>query len=463
MITAKTLSCQGASRTSRAAPRARSGTRPGARRRETAAYAARDCDRIDAHAVTGFHRQDNALACDGVPLARIAAAEGTPLYVYSAATIAARYKAIDDAFRSHPHALHYALKANSTLAIARLLRGLGSGVDANSGGEIDVALRAGFIPEQIVFTGVGKTDAELAQSLDLGVKTINAESEGELERIDRLARARQIRARVALRVNPDIDARSHPHISTGLKINKFGIPMDAVREISRRAATREGLEIVGLHTHVGSQITDLEPLRRAAHAVVALARELGDDGIAIDHLDLGGGLGVSYDGSKVPTAEDYAAALLPAVRDSGFAIVLEPGRHIVAPAGALLSRVVDVKDRPDGHAFVILDAGMTELMRPMLYGAFHRIEPVEASSAPEIVCDVVGPLCESSDTLGKDRRLPRPRPGDLMAVLDAGAYGAVMASNYNRRPMPAEALVEAGTWSVIRRRQTIDDLLALES
>jgi diaminopimelate decarboxylase len=376
--------------------------------------------------------------------------------------IASRYRAIDEAFRPHPHALHYALKANSTLAIARLLRGLGAGADANSGGEIDVALRAGFIPEQIVFTGVGKTPAELAQAIDLNVKTINAESEGELERIDLLARERQTRARVALRVNPDIDARSHPHISTGLKANKFGIAMDAVRDICRRAARRPGLEVVGLHTHVGSQITDLDPLRRAAAAVVALARELRDDGVIIDHLDLGGGLGVSYDGSSVPSAQDYADALLPVVSDSGLAIVLEPGRSIVAPAGALLARVVDVKDRPDGRVFVILDAGMTELIRPMLYGAFHRIEAVETTSAPEIIADIVGPLCESSDTLGKERRLSRPKPGDLFAVLDAGAYGAVMASNYNRRPMPAEVLVNGAAWSVIRRRQTIDDLLALE-
>ena len=214
--------------------------------------------------MTGFLRQQGALVCDGVPLARIAAAEGTPLYVYSAATIAERYRAIDEAFGSYPHALHYALKANSTLAIARLLRGLGSGADANSGGEIDVALRAGFIPPQIVFTGVGKTAAELAQAIDLGVKTINAESDGELERIDVLARERQTRARVALRVNPDIDARSHPHISTGLKTNKFGIAMDDAREIGRRFARAEGVEIVGLHSHVGSQITDLDPLRRAA-------------------------------------------------------------------------------------------------------------------------------------------------------------------------------------------------------
>ncbi len=415
------------------------------------------------HPVPGFQRINDTLVCDDVPVTEIAAAEGTPLYVYSASTITTRYQAIDEAFRSYPHSLHYALKANSTLAIARLLRGLGSAADANSGGEIDVALRAGFIPEQIVFTGVGKTAAELAQAIDLGVKTINAESEGELERIDLLARERQTRARVALRVNPDIDARSHPHISTGLKTNKFGIALDAAREICRRASRREALEIVGLHIHVGSQITDLDPLRRAAQAIVTLARELRDDGIIIDHLDLGGGLGVSYDGSPVPSAQDYAAALLPVVKDSGLAIVLEPGRNIVAPAGALLSRVVDVKDRADGTAFVILDAGMTELLRPMLYGAYHRIEPAVRSAAVEIACDIVGPLCESSDTLGKDRRLPRPEVGDLMAVLDAGAYGAVMASNYNRRTLPAEVLVENGKWSVIRRRQTIDDILALES
>jgi diaminopimelate decarboxylase len=413
--------------------------------------------------VEGFHRLNNALQCEGVALAELADAESTPLYVYSAGTIAARYRAIDDAFGGYPHAIHYALKANSTLGIARLLRSLGAAADANSGGEIDVALRAGFIPEQIVFTGVGKTPAELAQAIDLGVRTINAESEGELERIDSLARERGTRVRVALRVNPDVDARSHPHISTGLKVNKFGVAADAAREICRRFADRQGLELAGLHTHVGSQITDLDPLKRAAMTIVALAKELRDDGIRIDHLDIGGGLGVSYDGAQVPSAEDYAAAVLPIVRDSGLALILEPGRHIVGPAGVLLSRVVDVKDRPDGKAFVIVDAGMTELMRPMLYGAFHRIEPVMCgSSSDDIVADVVGPLCESSDTLGKDRHLKRPQPGDLFAVLDAGAYGAVMASNYNRRTMPAEVLVEGARWSVIRRRQTIDDLLALE-
>lgn len=413
--------------------------------------------------MSGFLQTDGTLTCDGVPLADIAAAEGTPLYVYSAPTIVERYRAIDDAFASYPHALHYALKANSTLALARLLRSLGSGADANSGGEIDVALRAGFIPPQIVFTGVGKTSAELAYAIELGVKTINAESEGELERIDRLSRDRQTRARVALRINPDIDARSHPHISTGLRTNKFGIGISDAREIAHRMRHREGLEIVGLHSHVGSQIMELEPLRRAADALVTLAAELRADGVEIDHLDVGGGLGVSYDGRPAPTAREYADALLPIVRPSGLTLIMEPGRNIVAPAGALLSRVVDVKEQPGGKLFVILDAGMTELIRPMLYGAFHRIVPVQPTSAPEAVCDVVGPLCESSDTLGSDRTLPRPAVGDLMAVLDAGAYGAVMASNYNRRTTPAEVLVENGRWSVIKRRQTIDDLLALEN
>ena len=410
-----------------------------------------------------FERIEGALHCDGVPLAEIAAAEGTPLYVYSAETITRRYREIDGAFASYPHALHYALKANSTLAVARLLRGLGAAADANSGGEIDVALRAGFIPDQIVFTGVGKTDAELVQAIELGVRTINVESEGEIARIDAIARARQSAARIAIRVNPNIDAKSHPHISTGLRTNKFGIVLDEVRGICARTRERTGVEIVGLHIHVGSQITDLEPLARAARAIVDLALALRAEGIHIDHVDLGGGLGVSYDGSPVPTAADYAAALLPAVRDSGLQLILEPGRTIVAPAGVLLSRVVDVKPQDGGKQFVILDAGMTELMRPVLYGSFHQIEPVDRASGADTLVDVVGPLCETSDTLGKDRRLPLPAVGDLFAVRDTGAYGAVMASNYNRRTMPAEVLVQDGRWTVIRRRQTIDDLLALET
>ena len=400
--------------------------------------------------------------CDGVALEPIAAAEGTPLYVYSAATIAGRYRAIDEAFAGYPHAIHYALKANSTLAITRLLRGLGSSADANSGGEIDVALRAGFSPAQVVFTGVGKTTDELAHAIDLGIRMINVESAGELERVDALSRERQVRTRIAIRINPDVDAKTHPHISTGLKINKFGIAIADAKDLCAHARGLSGVEVVGLHAHIGSQITDLEPLKRAAAALVALARELAAEGTRIEHLDLGGGLGVSYDGSRVPTAQEYAAAVLPIVRESGLAIVLEPGRQIVAPAGALLTRVVDVKEAGGGKLFVVMDAGMTELIRPMLYNSFHRIEPVVDTGAAPTQCEIVGPLCESSDTLGKDRTLPRPKVGELYAVLDTGAYGSVMASNYNRRLLPAEVLVEGEAARLIRRRQTLEDVLALE-
>jgi len=401
--------------------------------------------------------------CDGTPLDRIAAAEGTPLYVYSAAAIAERYRAIDDAFAGYPHSIHYALKANSTLAILRHLRALGSNADANSSGEIDVAMRAGFTPAQIVFTGVGKTGPELAHAIALGVRSINVESAGELARIDAIATERGVRTKIAIRVNPDVDAKTHPHISTGLKTNKFGIPISHVPDVCRTAQFMDGVQIVGLHAHIGSQITDLTPLVNAARALVDLARQVSVGGTTIQHLDIGGGLGVSYDGTPVPGAAEYAAAVLPVVRESGLSIVLEPGRHIIAPAGALLTRVVDVKEADAGRFFVVMDAGMTELMRPMLYHAFHRIEPVVRSNAPLVSCDVVGPLCESSDTLGQERMLPKPEPGELYAVLDTGAYGSVMASNYNRRLLPAELLVTGGGWRVIRRRQTLDDVLALES
>ena len=409
-------------------------------------------------------------------LQEIAEQVGTPTYVYDAAPIRTAYRAFDEAFAGHPHAIHYALKANSTLALARLLRSLGAAADANSGGEIEVALRAGFIPDQIVFTGVGKTGDELDRAVSLGVKAINAESPGELDRIAARASALDTTARVALRVNPDIDAKSHPHISTGLKTNKFGMPLAQVRAIYREHARQPGLEPVGLHIHVGSQITSLDPLTRAAARAVELARELRGDGIAIEHLDLGGGLGISYDGSRVPSPAEYGAAILNAVRDSGYAVVIEPGRAIVGAAGTLIARVIDLKEYADGLRFVVLDAGMTELMRPALYGAYHRIVPVTPRSGDLRPYEVVGPLCESSDIFGRDRLLPPLEVGDLVAILDAGAYGSVMASTYNRRTLPAEVLIESRheghegsreghdvrNWRLIRRRQTIDELLSTE-
>lgn len=406
--------------------------------------------------------QNGSLACDGAALAQIAADTGTPVFVYSAAAMREAFVRLDDAFAAYPHTIHYALKANSTLAVVRLLRHLGAHADANSGGEIDVALRAGFEPGEIVFTGVGKTQDELARAVALGVRAINVESEGEAARIDELARSRGVRARVAVRVNPDIDPQTHQHISTGVRATKFGVPIDHVPALLRDLARRPGLEPVGLHVHLGSQLRDMAPIARAARALVDLAMEARAAGIPLEHVDLGGGLGISYDGAPAPNPDTYADAILRSVRDSGLHLLLEPGRFLVAPAGVLVGRVADSKSYPGSPRFLVLDTGMTELIRPMLYDAFHRIEAVETRSGPTSVYDVVGPLCETSDTLGRDRTFGPIEVGDLVAVFDAGAYGIVMASNYNRRGMPPEVLVDNGAWRIIRRRQTIDDMLALE-
>jgi diaminopimelate decarboxylase len=411
----------------------------------------------------GFFRLDHDLVCDGVPLAAIAAGAGTPVYVYSAALLRERYRAIDEAFGGYPHALHYALKANSTLAIARLLRNLGSAADANSVWEIEVARRAGFDPSQIVFTGVGKSPAELECAVALGVKAINVESAGELERLEALAQKLGRTVRFAIRINPDIDAKSHPHISTGLRINKFGVPLDDALALVHALKNRPSLLLVAMHVHVGSQITSLEPLRRAAKLAADVTADLQRQGFPLEYIDLGGGLGVSYDGTEVPSASEYVGALVGEVRRTSLPIVLEPGRAIAGPAGVLLARVIDVKPRTASSEFAIIDAGMTELLRPALYNAFHRIEPIGGPATGDREYEIVGPVCESSDVVGRDRLLPALAPGDVVAIRDAGAYGSVMASNYNRRPLPAEVLVDGGEWRVVRRRQTVDDQLSLES
>jgi diaminopimelate decarboxylase len=413
---------------------------------------------------TGFYRHAaGELVCDGVPVAEMASAAGTPLYVYSAATLRQRYAAIDAAFGAYPHALHYALKANSTLAIARLVKDLGGKADANSIWEIELARKAGFEPAAIVFTGVGKSADELECAVSLGLKAINVESAGELARVEAIARRTGVVARVAVRVNPDIDSGSHPHIATGLKINKFGVPLDAARGLLSTIGQRPALKLVAVHVHVGSQITTLEPLRRAASTVARLSGELRAAGVVLEYADLGGGLGISYDQREVPSADEYVGALLGEMRAPGLPIVVEPGRAIAGPAAVLVARVIDIKPRDPSSDFVVIDAGMTELMRPALYGAFHRIEPVAPRDAAERQYEIVGPVCESSDVVGRDRRLPALEVGDLVAIRDTGAYGSAMASNYNRRPLPAEVLVDEGRWRVIRRRQTIDDMLSLET
>ncbi len=411
---------------------------------------------------TTFVTTTQGLTIDGVLLAEIADRVGTPSYVYGAAAIRAAYTRFDTAFGSYPHAVHYALKANSTLEIVRLLKGLGAGVDANSMGEVDVALRCGFHPSEIMFTGVGKSADELARAIGLGLKAINVESPGELDRLDRLAQDQKRVAPVALRVNPNIDARSHPHISTGLKTNKFGVPIEAAPGIFREIQRRPGLDPVGVHSHIGSQIGTLDPLLRAASAAVDLAIALRAEGVGLRHVDFGGGVGISYDGTPAIDPTDYVTRLVEIARPSGLTALVEPGRVLVGPSGSLLTRIVDIKHFEGARKFVVLDAGMTELLRPALYGAFHRIEPLRPRAGAPMLADIVGPVCESTDTFARDRELPHVEVGDLMVVRDVGAYGAVMASTYLRRPLPPEVLVDAGQWRIIRRRQTLDDMLRLE-
>lgn len=400
--------------------------------------------------------------CDGVSIREMVASVGTPLYVYSAQSIRDGYSSIDDAFGEYPHYIHYALKANSTLSILRLLRELGSRADANSSGEIEVARRAGFQPREIIFTGVGKTRLELEEAVSLDLGIINAESPGELDRIAEVAQAQGREARVAVRINPDIDAKSHPNISTGLKTNKFGVPLQEARTIYRERQKLSGLKFVGLHVHIGSQITSTEPLQRAVKALTMLALELKDDGFLLEHLDIGGGLGIAYGEQTVITPVEYAVSVLPHLKRVGIPVVLEPGRSIVGHSGALVAQVVDIKRYPDNRRFAVLDAGMGELIRPALYGSFHPIVPITPGTGEVIPWDVVGPICESSDIFGQDRLLPPLEVDDLVAILDVGAYGSVMASNYNRRLLPAEVLVDNGQWKVIRRRQTPEDVLSLE-
>jgi diaminopimelate decarboxylase len=396
-----------------------------------------------------------------VSLEELAAEHGTPLYVYSRAAIEAAFQAYSGAFAAVPHRLCYAVKANGNGAILRLLASLGAGADIVSGGELLAAIRAGFAPEKVVFAGVGKSDAEIALGLEHGIGEINAESEDEIRRISSIAAARGRTARVSLRVNPDIDARSHPYISTGLREAKFGVDIGLAAPILRRVRTLPGIELSGLQCHIGSQITELGPLTSAARALAELSRRLLDEGFALRTIDLGGGLGVSYDGRGVPDATAFARAVVPAVDTLPLTLVLEPGRSLVARAGVLLTRVLYVKEGA-ARRFVIVDAGMNDLLRPALYDAYHHVEPVRARGrSPELV-DIVGPVCETSDFIARRRELERQEPGDLLVVRDAGAYGFAMSSNYNMRLRAAEVLIEDGRPRLVRRRETFDDLVRCE-
>jgi diaminopimelate decarboxylase len=411
--------------------------------------------------MSGFERAGARLLCDGVSLEEAARRHGTPLYVYSRKAIVDAYRAYDEAFASVPHRICYAVKANGTGGLLRLFASLGAGADIVSGFELKAARRAGFPPDRIVFSGVGKTDEEIALGVAEGIGEFNAESEDEIARIDAAAQAAGRRVALTLRVNPDIDAQSHPYISTGLRENKFGVDIALAPGILERTRARAGVEIVGVQSHIGSQIRSLEPLTEAVAALAGLSQRLRAAGFPLRVIDLGGGLGVNYEEGSGPDVSAFAAAVLPVVKPLGLTVLLEPGRSLVARAGVLLARVLYVKEN-HGKRFVIVDAGMNDLMRPALYKAHHRVEPVVEKGGAKTRVDVVGPVCESGDFFARDRMLEEVRPGDLVAIRDAGAYAFSMASNYNMRARPAEVLVQDGNAVLIRRRETFEDLVGTE-
>jgi diaminopimelate decarboxylase len=408
--------------------------------------------------MTGFERVGGELRCDGASLADLARKFETPLYVYSRARIEEGYRRFDTAFASVPHLVCYAAKANSSLAILRALAAMGAGADVVSGGELQACLGSGFPADRIVFSGVGKTDVEIRAGVEAGLLAFNAESEREIERISEAASSAGRTARVALRVNPDIDARSHPYISTGLKQNKFGVDITRAGEIFEKARRLPGVAMTGVQAHIGSQILDAEPLVQSARELSALARRLSGAGFPIETVDIGGGIGI---GPGAPAPEDYARKVLHALVDLPGRLLVEPGRAIVGPAGALVTRVLGIKHER-GKTFVVVDAAMNDLLRPALYEAHHPIERVSMTGGRSITADVVGPVCETADSFLHDTEMPEPAEGDLLAILDAGAYGFAMSSNYNFRYRAAEVLVENGGGRLVRRREKFEDLIQLE-
>jgi len=412
-----------------------------------------------------FVRRDAAgggLCAEEVPLARIAEEVGTPVYVYSAGFLASRFDALDAAFAAVPHTICYAIKANMNLAVVATLVRRGAGVDVTSRGELFRALRAGADPSKIVFSGVGKRDDELEAALEAGIRMLNVESRAELRHLDAVAGRLGRRAPVAFRVNPDVDPKTHPYISTGLRTSKFGIPIGEAEAAYAEAKALPHVDVVGVDCHIGSQLTDVQPFADAMARVRGLIGDLRSAGHAIEVLDVGGGLGVVYGEESPPTPEAYADAVLGQVGDLGCEIVLEPGRWITANGGVFLTRVLYPKSNGDKH-FAVVDGAMNDLIRPALYQAYQRIEPVAPPRAGGQRVDVVGGVCESSDFLAKDRSLPPLEEGDLLAVRSAGAYGFAMASNYNGRPRCAEVLVRGDRFAVVRERETLEDLTRGES
>jgi diaminopimelate decarboxylase len=405
------------------------------------------------------------LHAEDVDLSIIADEIGTPFYCYSTATLERHYRVMTEAFKGSEHFICYAMKANSNQAVIKTMADLGAGMDVVSEGELRRALAAGVPGRKIVFSGVGKTAREMALGLKEGVSCFNVESEPELELLSQIAQRTGQRATISIRVNPDVDARTHAKITTGKADNKFGISFTRAPEVYARAAALPGLDVAGIDMHIGSQITEIEPFEQAFRLMAELAVRLKSEGHNIRHLDLGGGLGVPYRGTNdvPPHPDEYAAMVHRALGHLGLKYVLEPGRMIVGNAGILVSRVIYVKEN-DGHYFVIQDGAMNDLIRPTLYDAYHDIIPVKEpkDQAPVFTADIVGPVCETGDYLAKKRKLPKPEQGDLLATMTAGAYGAVQSGTYNTRPLVAEVLVKGDKWSLVRPRQTYDELIGLD-
>ena len=408
-----------------------------------------------------FLYQDGEFYCEAVPLRRIAEAVGTPCYVYSHARLVRSFKAFDSAFNDVPHIVAYAIKASSNLAILRLLAKEGGGGDIVSAGELYRALQAGIEPQRIVFAGVGKRDDEIRYALQSNILMFNVESSAELRAIDRVAAALKTKARVALRINPDIDPKTHPYISTGLKKSKFGISAERALEEFKLATTLPHIEIVGVHKHIGSQLTQVSPYVEALKKILGLVEQLKGIGVQIRYLNVGGGLGITYQDETPPQPHDLAQAISPLLKDLKCVLIFEPGRSIVGNAGVLVTKVLYHKANPD-KTFLIVDAAMNDLIRPSLYGAYHEIMPVRETRdkfKKQVLADVVGPVCESGDFLAKDRMMALADPGELLVVMSAGAYGFSMSSNYNSRPRVPEVLVRDGEFHIIRAREELSDLV----
>jgi diaminopimelate decarboxylase len=410
-----------------------------------------------------FCYRDGQLFCEGVGIAEIARREGTPCYIYSHEALASHFKAFDNAFAGFDHLICYSVKACSNLSVVSLFASLGGGCDVVSGGELFRALRAGVPAEKIVFSGVGKTRHEIDAALDAGILMFNVESSQELDLINQLAAEKVKTAPVSLRINPDVDPQTHPYISTGLSANKFGIPISRAVSLYQRAAGLSHVRVVGVDCHIGSQLTQVGPFRDAMKRVKLLVQELRRLKMDIHYLDIGGGLGIRYDDEKPPLPSEYARAVLDEVRDLGCVLIMEPGRSLVGNAGIMVSKVLYTKEG-ETKKFVIVDAGMNDLVRPSLYHAYQNIVPVHEYVGGDTMqtVDVVGPICESGDFLAQNRSLPPCKAGDLLAVMSAGAYGFTMASNYNSRPRVPEIMVMGDQYTLIRRRESFNDLVAGE-